>query len=53
MEAIADAAAGFAFPLVVDPVMLSKNGAALLDDSARVPLPQLAAPRVSAHAQSG
>lgn len=35
MEGIADMAAGFAFPLVVDPVMLSKNGAALMDDAAR------------------
>jgi len=35
MEAVAEAAAGFAFPLVVDPVMLSKNGAALMDGDAR------------------
>ncbi len=30
VEAIAAAAAGFSFPLVVDPVMISKHGAALL-----------------------
>ncbi len=34
VEALADAAAHFAFPLVVDPVMLSKHGAPLLPDSA-------------------
>jgi len=34
IEAIARRAAGFAFPLVVDPVMISKHGAALLADSA-------------------
>jgi hydroxymethylpyrimidine/phosphomethylpyrimidine kinase len=32
--AVARAAAGFAFPLVVDPVMVSKHGAKLLTDSA-------------------
>jgi hydroxymethylpyrimidine/phosphomethylpyrimidine kinase len=32
--AVARAAAGFAFPLVVDPVMVSKHGAPLLSDSA-------------------
>ncbi len=35
MEAVAHAVAGAAFPLVVDPVMLSKNGAALMDADAR------------------
>jgi hydroxymethylpyrimidine/phosphomethylpyrimidine kinase len=35
LEAIASAAASFAFPLVVDPVMLSKNGVALMDQEAR------------------
>jgi len=30
IEAVAEAAAGFAFPLVVDPVMVSKHGAPLL-----------------------
>jgi len=31
VEAIAGKAAGFAFPLVVDPVMISKHGASLID----------------------
>ena len=35
VEAVAQAAAGFTFPLVVDPVMLSKNGMALMDEDAR------------------
>ncbi len=35
VEAVAKAAAGFAFPLVVDPVMLSKNGVALMAQEAR------------------
>ena len=35
VEAVAEAAASFAFPLVVDPVLLSKNGSALLEDGAR------------------
>jgi hydroxymethylpyrimidine/phosphomethylpyrimidine kinase len=35
MEAVAQAAAGFLFPLVVDPVMFSKNGIALMDQNAR------------------
>jgi len=34
IEAVAGLAAGFPFPLVVDPVMLSKHGAALLDPDA-------------------
>ena len=34
VEAVAAAAAGFRFPLVVDPVMLSKHGAPLLDGAA-------------------
>ena len=34
VEAVAAAAAGFAFPLVVDPVMISTKGTPLLDDSA-------------------
>ena len=33
--AVAEAAAQFAFPLVVDPVMVSKHGAALIADAAR------------------
>ncbi len=35
IEALAGRAAGFGFPLVVDPVMISKHGAALLKDDAR------------------
>jgi hydroxymethylpyrimidine/phosphomethylpyrimidine kinase len=35
IEAIAERAAQFAFPLVVDPVMISKHGASLLDEDAR------------------
>ncbi len=35
VRAIAAAAEGFDFPLVVDPVMISKHGAPLLDDEAR------------------
>jgi len=34
-EAVANAMAGSTFPLVVDPVMLSKNGVALMDADAR------------------
>jgi hydroxymethylpyrimidine/phosphomethylpyrimidine kinase len=35
VEAIAEAAAAFDFPLVVDPVMVSKHGAPLLSEEAR------------------
>lgn len=35
VEAVAEAAAGFAFPLVVDPVMISKHGAPLLEADAQ------------------
>jgi hydroxymethylpyrimidine/phosphomethylpyrimidine kinase len=35
VEAVAQAAAAFAFPLVVDPVMLSTNGVALMNQEAR------------------
>ncbi|OFV96022.1 MAG: bifunctional hydroxymethylpyrimidine kinase/phosphomethylpyrimidine kinase [Acidobacteria bacterium RIFCSPLOWO2_02_FULL_61_28] len=38
IEAIADRAARFTFPLVVDPVMISKHGAPLLQDDARAVL---------------
>jgi hydroxymethylpyrimidine/phosphomethylpyrimidine kinase len=38
VEAVARRAAGFAFPLVVDPVMISKHGAALMADEARAAL---------------
>jgi hydroxymethylpyrimidine/phosphomethylpyrimidine kinase len=34
IEAIAELARGFSFPLVVDPVMISKHGAILLEDEA-------------------
>jgi len=35
VEAIAGAAQTFAFPLVIDPVMISKHGAALMDEEAQ------------------
>lgn len=35
IAAVADCAAGFSFPLVVDPVMISKHGASLIADEAR------------------
>lgn len=35
VEAVAELAAGFEFPLVVDPVLLSKHGAPLLEEDAR------------------
>src|SRR5712691_9612235 len=35
VEAVAEAAASFKFPLVVDPVMISKHGAPLMDEPAR------------------
>lgn len=34
IEAIADRAKSFSFPLIVDPVMVSKHGAALIEDDA-------------------
>ncbi|MEZ4338292.1 MAG: bifunctional hydroxymethylpyrimidine kinase/phosphomethylpyrimidine kinase [Sandaracinaceae bacterium] len=36
VEVVAEAAERFEFPLVVDPVMISKHGAALMDEAARV-----------------
>ena len=47
VAAVADALAarGGGAPLVVDPVMYAKGGAALLDDSARGPLVELLLPR--------
>jgi hydroxymethylpyrimidine/phosphomethylpyrimidine kinase len=42
---IARRAAGFAFPLVVDPVMISKHGAALLADDGRAALATELLPR--------
>ncbi len=41
LRAVTRAAARFAFPLVVDPVMISKHGAALMDEDARALLPAL------------
>lgn len=38
---LAEAAAGFTFPLVVDPVMISKHGAPLMDARARALVPAL------------
>src|SRR6185436_1336368 len=38
IEAVASAASRFTFPLVVDPVMISKHGTALLSDDARTAL---------------
>lgn len=35
VEAVAAAARGFVFPLVVDPVLVSKQGASLIEDDAR------------------
>ena len=35
LEAVAEMAASFQFPLVVDPVMISKHGASLMDEAAR------------------
>jgi len=45
IETIARRAAGFRFPLVVDPVMISKHGAALLTDEALVALRKELLPR--------
>jgi hydroxymethylpyrimidine/phosphomethylpyrimidine kinase len=45
VEAVARMAEAFAFPLVVDPVMASKNGAAMLDRDAKRALLDKLAPR--------
>lgn len=45
VEAVAAVAAGFAFPLVVDPVMISTHGAPLMDDSALEALKSKLVPR--------
>ena len=45
VEAVADAAARFQFPLVVDPVMISKHGARLLDAESSQVLMQRLLPR--------
>ncbi|MGE0788632.1 MAG: bifunctional hydroxymethylpyrimidine kinase/phosphomethylpyrimidine kinase [Sandaracinaceae bacterium] len=47
VEAVAAEAASFEFPLVVDPVMISKHGAALLDEPARVALKEMLLPRAT------
>lgn len=45
IQVIADRAAGFEFPLVVDPVMISKHGAALIAADARSALKETLLPR--------
>jgi hydroxymethylpyrimidine/phosphomethylpyrimidine kinase len=45
VEAVAEAAAGFDFPLVVDPVMVTKHGAPLMDQAARQAVRRLLVPR--------
>ena len=45
VEAVADAAARFSFPLVVDPVMISKHGARLLDAASSQALVKRLIPR--------
>jgi len=45
IEALAERAAGFPFPLVVDPVMISKHGVPLLDEAARDALKTRLLPR--------
>ncbi|HVT94462.1 MAG TPA: bifunctional hydroxymethylpyrimidine kinase/phosphomethylpyrimidine kinase [Bryobacteraceae bacterium] len=45
VEAVADAALRFSFPLVVDPVLISKHGASLMADDARAALVRLLIPR--------
>jgi len=47
VRAVAEAAQHFEFPLVVDPVMISKHGAALLDESARMALKEELIPRAT------
>jgi len=47
LEAVADRAARFAFPLVVDPVMVSKHGSPLLDASAVEVLVRRLVPRAA------
>jgi hydroxymethylpyrimidine/phosphomethylpyrimidine kinase len=45
IEAVASAAEAFAFPLVVDPIMISKNGTSLMDQEARQTLSERLLPR--------
>jgi hydroxymethylpyrimidine/phosphomethylpyrimidine kinase len=47
VEAIAEAAAEFRFPLVVDPVMISKHGAPLLSDDAMLAVREQLLPRAA------
>jgi hydroxymethylpyrimidine/phosphomethylpyrimidine kinase len=47
VSAVADLAAGFAFPLVVDPVMISKHGAPLIAPDARAVLRRDLLPRAA------
>ena len=47
VEAVARAAADFAFPLVVDPVMVSKHGHALLPDAAVTAIRELLLPHAT------
>jgi hydroxymethylpyrimidine/phosphomethylpyrimidine kinase len=47
VEAVAAAAAGFEFPLVVDPVMLSKHGAPLVSEDAREAIARRLLPRAA------
>jgi hydroxymethylpyrimidine/phosphomethylpyrimidine kinase len=45
MEAVAEAAETFRFPLIVDPIMIGKDGSALLDAGARRSLTEKLLPR--------
>ncbi len=45
VSAVADLAAGFDFPLVVDPVMISKHGAVLVSEAARSAIASKLLPR--------
>ena len=47
VNAVAEAAATFKFPLIVDPVMISKHGAALLDESAQEAIKERLLPRAA------
>jgi hydroxymethylpyrimidine/phosphomethylpyrimidine kinase len=47
VEAIAEAASQFSFPLVVDPVMISKHGAALVSNEARLAIATRLIPRAT------
>ena len=47
VEAVAEMAAGFAFPLVVDPVLIGKHGARLLSEDAERAIRDLLIPRAA------